>query len=185
MKKDPVLVDAREIVKVIDGLDLKDEVKDRIKVRWLNYVLWWSSRASKAKWKYYLLRAAVVVGGSLIPALIALRELDWGPDWLFAASSILASLVVAVCVGLEELFHFGEIWREKRAAAELIKVEGFRFFQLTEPYRAMSHKTGYPVFAERVEALIEREIKDYIVAVTPEQRPPNAGELNAGKDDQV
>jgi len=70
---------------------------------------------------------AVVIGGALIPALVGLRELDvWGGySWIFAVGSIVASLVVAICAGLESLFGFGDIWREKRNAAEIIKSEGF------------------------------------------------------------
>jgi hypothetical protein len=120
------------------------------------------------------LRTAVVIGGALIPALVGLRELAvWqigGRDfrWIFAIASIAASLVVAICAGLESLFGFGDIWREKRAAAELIKSEGFSYLQLTGAYKTYdSHQTAFKAFAENVEQLIRNEIKDYIVAVGP------------------
>jgi hypothetical protein len=174
MKKErPVLVNADELDKLIDGLDLKAEQKDRLKARWLNYVLWWNSRADDVRGNYFALRSAVVIAGAFVPALVGLRELNvWGePAWIFGAASIVASLVVAICTGPESLFAFGEIWREKRAAAELIKIEGFRFFQQTGPYRTMAHETAYHLFTERVEDLIEREIKDYTVAVTPNKQP--------------
>lgn len=177
MNEKPVLVDADELNKLIDGLELEAEQKQRLKARWLNYVVWWDSRARRARRKYFTLRSTVVVGGALIPALVGLRELRmvWGNrDWVFAVASIAASLLVAACAGVDQLFRFGDIWREKRAAAELIKIEGFRFFQLAGPYRMMTHETAYSLFAEKVEDLIEREIKDYIVAVAPDkERKPN------------
>ena len=79
--------------------------------------------------------------------------------------------VTAISAGLESLFGFGDIWREKRAAAELIKIEGFRFFQLTGDYNqaGKSHADLYPTFAARVEDMIEREIRDYIVTVKPKE----------------
>jgi Protein of unknown function (DUF4231) len=177
MNKGIMLVDANELRTLIEGLDLKDQKRNEyIKARWLNYVLWWDSRASKNKWKYHSLRCGVVIGGALIPALVGLREMQTFARYggLFAIASIVVSIVIAMSAGLEEIFRFGDIWREKRAAAEVIKIEGFRYFQLTGSYRGKSHEEAYPDFAARVEEIIEHEIKDYIVAVKPrdEVKPP-------------
>jgi hypothetical protein len=108
---------------------------------------------------------------------VGLRELkvlgEYG--WVLAVASIAASLVVAICAGIESLFSFGGIWREKRAAAELIKSEGFSFLQLTGEYgNCKSHRDALSRFAANVEQLIRTEIKDYIVAVTPQAlgKPP-------------
>lgn len=174
MSKKVILVNEEELRALIDGLDLKERKKNEyLKARWLNYVLWWDSRATDAKRKYFALRGAVVIAGALIPALVGLRELNvWGNQaWIFAVASIVASLVVAICAGLESLFSFGDIWREKRAAAELIKIEGFRFFQLTGDYKqaGKSHADLYATFAAKVEEIIEREIKDYVIAVKPKE----------------
>jgi Protein of unknown function (DUF4231) len=114
-----------------------------------------------------------VVGSALIPALVGLRELQPFADvtWTFSVASILVSLVVAICAGLESLFGWGDIWREKRMAAELIKSEGFSFLQLSGGYAHFTtHQEAYKLFAQSVEELIRHEIKDYIVAVSP--KPP-------------
>lgn len=174
MNKKPILVNEEELRLLIDDLDLKDKQKNEyLKARWLNYVLWWDSRARDARQRYFALRSAVVIAGALIPALVGLRELNvWGAQaWMFSVASIAASLVVAICTGLESLLGFGEIWREKRAATELIKSEGFRFFQLTGDYRqaGKSHDDLYPKFAAKVEDIIASEIKDYVIAVKPKE----------------
>jgi hypothetical protein len=173
MKKEPALVDLEKLRALIAGLDLGDKrLNEYIEARWLNYVEWWDSRASNAKRKYHALRVAVVIAGALIPALVGLRELQvWGKHaWVLAVASILASLVVAICAGVESLFSFGDIWREKRAAAELIKGEGFSFFQLTGEYKDYTtHKDALKRFTTSVEQLIRNEIKDYIVAVAPKK----------------
>lgn len=174
MNKKRVLVNEEELRTLIDGLDLKDKKKNEyLKARWLNYVLWWDSRATDARRRYLGLRGAVVISGALIPALVGLRELNvWGAQaWIFSIASIVASLVVAICAGLESLFGFGDIWREKRAAAELIKIEGFRFFQLTGDYHqaGKSHADLYARFAAKVEDIIAGEIKDYVIAVRPKE----------------
>jgi hypothetical protein len=177
VSKKPMLVDEKELAALIEGLDLKDTRKnDYLKARWLNYVRWWDSRASDARRRYFALRSAVVIAGALLPVFVGLRELGVLTDqaWIFAVASILASLVVAICAGIESLFGFGEIWREKRAAAELIKIEGFRYFQLAGEYNqaGRTHADLYPVFAAKIEDIIASEIKDYIIAVKPKEENP-------------
>ena len=170
MKKKPVLVDLAELRKLTSGLDLGDLKRNEyVNARWLKYVEWWDSRAADAKWKYFALRSAVVIAGALIPALVGLRELHvWGDHaWIFAVASIIASVVVAICAGVESLFNYGDIWREKRAAAELIKSEGFSFLQLTGDYKEFTtHANAFQRFTANVEGLIRSEIKEYIVAVS-------------------
>ncbi|HWC15944.1 MAG TPA: DUF4231 domain-containing protein [Terriglobales bacterium] len=129
--------------------------------------------ATDARRKYFTLRTCVVIASALIPALVGLRELDvWrNRAWIFALASIIASLIVAICAGIEGLFSFGDIWREKRAAAELIKSEGFSFLQLTGDYKQFTtHAGAFEQFAANVEGLIRSEIKEYIVAVNAKNR---------------
>jgi len=180
MKKKPVLVDLPELRKLMAGLALGDPKRNEyINARWLKYVEWWDWRAAEAKWKYVALRSAVVIGGALIPALVGLRELQfWGTrSWVFSVASIIASLVVAICAAIESLFSFGDIWREKRTAAELIKSEGFSFLQLTGEYENVTtNAEAFQHFSANVEALIRIEIKDYIVAVNPKPGDNNEKE---------
>jgi hypothetical protein len=178
-----VLVDLNELRKLMEHLKHDDEKRnEHIKARWLKYVEWWDSRASKVKWKHLTLRSAVVIGGALIPGLVGLREIDVLKSYTtwFAVAAIVVSLVIAICAGLESLFGFGDIWRDKRTAAEIIKSEGFSFLQLWGRYKHYeTHAKAYQAFAGNVEDLITKEIKDYIVAVTPTQpqnhRPSAAG----------
>jgi len=109
---------------------------------------------------------------------VDLREVKVWPDgydysWLFAIASIAASLIVCICAGLESTFGFGDIWREKRNAAEIIKSEGFCFIQLCGPYREFkSHQDAFALFSENVEQLIRSEMKDYVLAVSPQPTSP-------------
>lgn len=107
MKHDPQLVDLEQLKTLMTGVELSDQrLNEYINVRWLKYVEWWDSRAAGAKWKYLALRSAVVIGSALIPALVGLRELRQFENaaWTFSVASILVSLVVAICAGLESLF---------------------------------------------------------------------------------
>jgi len=180
MKNAPHLVDLEQLRTLMSGVELNDQkLNEYINARWLNYVEWWDSRAAKAKWKYLTMRSAVVIGGAFIPALVGLRELERFSDvtWIFAVASVLVSLVVAICAGLESVFGWGDIWREKRMAAELIKSEGFAFLQLIGGYAQFkTHQDAYKLFAQSVEDLIRHEIKDYIVAVGPKPETTAASE---------
>jgi hypothetical protein len=185
MKNNPQLVDLEEYKTLMSGISLNDaSLNEYINARWLKYVEWWDWRSRQAKRKYQALRSAVVVGSALIPALVGLRELNksGGYGWMFAVASIVTSLVVAICAGLESVFGFGDIWREKRMSAELIKSEGFSFLQLTGGYAQFkTHQDAYKLFAQNVEDLIRHEIKDYIVAATP--KPSSDGPGVVGKSD--
>lgn len=173
------LVDPDELKALIEKLALDDAQKEDIKGRWLRYVIWWDNRANQAKKNYRFMRCAIIIAGALIPAFVSIRELEtWKQyGWIFAVLSIVASLIVAIFAGLDSFFNYGAIWREKRAAAELLKSEGHSFFQLAGQYKKLrSHKDALPDFAENVESIIRQEIKDYIVAVRPiDDRGNNTG----------
>ncbi|MBX3636191.1 MAG: DUF4231 domain-containing protein [Rubrivivax sp.] len=166
----PRPVNPEELRALVSGLELDDlKHNDYIAARWLAYVRWWDRRAKVAKRWYLGLRSVAVVGGALIPALVSLREVQdlsrFG--WAFTAAAILVSLTVAIASGLESLFGWGDIWRQKRVAAERIKSEGFSFLQLCGSYAGYgSHKEAFCTFANRTEELIQSEIGDYVAAVS-------------------
>ena len=126
-------------------------------------------RASRAKTWYYFLRTVVVVGGAAIPILLALAQVNQLADISlgFTIASIITSGFAAISAGIESLHSYGDIWREKRDVCELIKSEGFNFFQLSGDYAGKSRKDAYLLFVSNVEELIRVEIKGYIRAVTP------------------
>src|SRR5262245_45494678 len=104
MRKKVELIDVPGLRRLIDGADLLNPAhKEYINARWLKYVEWWDSRARDAKWKYFTLRSAIVVGGALVPAFVSLRELSGEYGLSFAVASILTSIVVATCTGIDSL----------------------------------------------------------------------------------
>jgi Protein of unknown function (DUF4231) len=169
MGKKIQLVDLAQLRSAIAALKIEEPQREFLIARWLKYVEWWDSRASLAKSKYHGLRAAVVVGSALTPAIVGLRELQ--PDEygvLFSVASVIVALIIAVCGGLEALFNYGDIWRHKRDAAEILKSEGFLYFELADRYRDKTHASAFVDFAERVEQLIQQEIEAYIAVNKPE-----------------
>jgi len=104
----------------------------------------------------------------MIPALVSLK-FTGGMGGFVQFVTVLLSLIVAVSAAIEEFFHFGERWRHFRRTAELLKGEGWSFFQLTGTYQKYaSHADAYPVFAGRVEEAFQNELEIFITKVSKE-----------------
>jgi hypothetical protein len=162
---------------LIDALEgVSDLQKHLLQSRWRDQVMWMEGKAADAQKWYYVLRLAAIVGGVIVPALVSLN-LSY-LHWL----TILVSLLVAISVAVEEFFHFGERWKHYRSNAELLKIEGWQFFQLSGPYKSYAkHIDAYPVFAERVEDTIKHEIDVYITEVVKEKEEEKKKEGSSGK----
>lgn len=162
-RKEP-LVTREELERVIDAIAELEPYRDFLKGRWVKMVIWWHVRSMEARRKYFLLRAMVVAGGVLIPVLsvFSMRP-GWGPVSTLAIAMVGA--VVAGCAAWEGVTNYGEIWREKRRASELLKVEGWMFLQRCGKYQGDgSYAQAFPRFAADVEGMIAREVGDYLGA---------------------
>lgn len=160
----------QDFSEIIEKLTLSDLQKKFITSRWLDQVLWMEGKANKSRSKYYISRLIAIVGGVIIPALASLNvsysiditsAFKWGTFGL--------GLLVAMSVAIEEFFHFGERWRHYRHTVECLKIEGWQFFQLSGTYQG-SHAEAYPVFASRVESIIQRDVEVYITEVAQEKK---------------
>ena len=135
-----------------------------LKRRWAEMVMWWHSRSVKARWKYFLLRAVVVMGGILIPVLSALSMRPGSPEYTNIAIALVGA-VVAGAAAWEGVANYGETWREKRRAAELLKVEGWQFLALSGKYQLdMGYKAAFPRFVAEVEKMIATEVGEYLAS---------------------
>jgi len=156
---------------LIDALSISDLQKHFLKSRWLGQVLWMEEKAASAQVWYYILRLAAIIGGVIVPALVGLKL---GDEKISAVVSWLTfgiSLAVAISVGVEGFFRYGERWKHYRRTAELMKIEGWQFFQLSGPYRQFSkHNEAYPFFAGRVEEATQQEVDVYITQVVKEKK---------------
>jgi hypothetical protein len=166
-RKEEPLVSREQLDPLIDGMQELEPYREFIKRRWVGMVMWWHNRSVEARQKYVLFRVMVVVGGVLIPVLSVVHMLPgWGP-----VVSVLIAIVGAIVAGSaawEGVANYGEIWREKRRAAELLKVEGWQFFQLCGKYKDYkTHDIAFPYFAAEVENMIAREVGEYLGVFDP------------------
>ena len=161
------LVSRQELEKFIDGSESLQLYRDFLKQRWLKMVVWWHNRSVQARWRYFFFRGAVIVGGVLIPILSAFNMNGSFAPYAPIAIAIVGG-IVAGCAAWEGVANYGEIWREKRRSTELLKVEGWQFFQLCGKYQADgSHEKAFPGFAAAVEEMIAREVGEYFAVFGP------------------
>jgi uncharacterized protein DUF4231 len=172
-KRTEPLVTQAKLESVVDGVkadeskDLDPSQKLYLKRRWAEMVMWWHSRSVKARWKYFLLRAILVVGGVLIPVLSTFSMLQ---GWHQGATILIAVVgaIVAGAAAWEGVANYGETWREKRRAAELLKVEGWLFLQLSGKYQSdKNYEVAFPHFVAEVETMVGTEVGEYLKVFDP------------------
>lgn len=155
----------------INALDLDPLQKDALLSRWLDQMVWMGERAGKAQRRYYALRLTTVIGGVILPALVGNILGTDDPNDVMRWTTFVISLLVAVSAALEEFFHFGDRWRHYRQSAEWLKIEGWRFFVGSGPYRRYkTHSAAYSIFAERVEDILKADVEHFLGRVVQEDK---------------
>ena len=124
--KDDQLVTREDLTKLVDSFADVSEYDEYLKRRWIGMVMWWHSRSTIARRKYFGLRAIVVVGGVFLPVLTTLSA---RPGWQLDTTLAIAitGAIIAAAAAWEGVANYGDVWRDKRRSAELLKVEGCLF----------------------------------------------------------
>ncbi|MEL6929790.1 MAG: DUF4231 domain-containing protein [Cyanobacteria bacterium J06600_6] len=156
----------QEMHSLIEKIELSELQRQFMKSRWLSQMLWLESRAQQNRNRYYLLRLLTIIGGVIVPALVSLNINANNVRAVMGWIAFGLSQVVAISAAVEEFFHYGERYRHYRNTAELMKIEGWQFFQLSGAYRqSKSHTEAYVDFAERVENIMQRDVEGYLSEV--------------------
>jgi hypothetical protein len=172
------LTSNERLTAMLETLDITPFQKGLLRDRWLDQLTWMGAQSRKARRRYLAYRIPVVVGGVFIPALITIllsAKGDAGATigWLggipvdvirFLAFTV--SLTVALCAGVEEVFHFGDRWRHYRRTTELLKTLGWQYLMLSGAFRRYSsHATAFSTFTERVEDTLNEDVEGYLGAI--------------------
>ena len=161
MSNEP-LVTRKALEELIDSIKDLDPYREFLKKRWIGMIMWWHTRSVGARWRYFLLRAIIVVGGVLIPVLTTLNRHPGFQEFGIDAIAVIGG-IVAGCAAWEGFANYGEVWREKRRAAEMLKVEGWQFIQLCGKYQPdKQYQVAFPRFAAEVESMIARKVGEYL-----------------------
>jgi hypothetical protein len=182
--------DGAQFLPLIGQLGLSPLQQEFLRGRWLDQVRWAQGKSASAQRWYRRLRLITITGGVIIPALVGLNVTGTASErirWTVFG----LGLVVALAASIEGFFDYSDRWPHYRRLAELLKSEGWQFFQLSGPYAgAAGHADAYPQFAARVEAIIQRDVEVFFTTVAiektqqqgTEQRRPDQG--TAGHQDQ-
>ena len=168
---------ADQLERVVDGLNMTKDKKEWMKDRWLDQVLWFDKSAARANLRHGALRIVAIAGGVLVPGLVTIASgsgSSLSTQHRAGALAFGVSLLVAIAVGLDSFFHFGERWRHFRRTAELLKTEGWLFIEGGGRYKAHQHQANFhdrffPFFATKVEELIRRDVEVYLTRIVQEQ----------------
>lgn len=160
----------QEMHSLIEQIELSNLQRQFMKSRWLSQMLWLESRAQQNRNQYYFLRLVTIIGGVIVPALVSLNISAGNVQTVIGCVAFGLSQAVAISAAVEEFFHYGERYRHYRNTAELMKIEGWHFFQLSGAYRqAQSHSEVYADFAQRVENIMQRDVEGYFSQVIQDQ----------------
>jgi hypothetical protein len=163
---------------MIDVLDDLSVLQKRfLHSRWLDQLLWLDGKARTSQTRYYALRLVAIIGGVIVPSLVGLRLDNPGLISVFKFwFTISLSLLVAICVAVEEFFHYGERWRHYRRLVEILKSEGWQFFQLAGAYENYPrHSEAYSAFAARVEEILRQDMEMFLTQVAQENKGKREG----------
>ncbi|MEO1669324.1 MAG: DUF4231 domain-containing protein [Cyanobacteria bacterium J06631_2] len=156
----------QEMHSLIEQIELSDLQRQFMKSRWLSQMLWLESRAQQNRNRYYFLRLVTIIGGVIVPALVSLNINANDVQAVIGWVAFGLSQAVAISAAVEEFFHYGERYRHYRNTAELMKIEGWHFFQMSGAYRhAQNHTEVYADFAQRVENIMQRDVEGYFSQV--------------------
>ena len=130
----------------------------------MNFYINFKELVKEDKAKYFWYTGLALVLSALITALsgINLANFEGFMDdhsnalmrTVISIFILFFSLIVTILTGLEKLYQYHQTYLRKRRYAELLKITGWQFLQLTGEYKGKSHQSAYPDFAERVENLI-------------------------------
>lgn len=168
---------ADQFVPILDTLELDAQQKRFLASRWLDQLAWIERKAAESQRRYYGLRITTVVGAVLIPALVSVSPTNDSLDRTVRIATWIVSVLVAISAALEQLFRFGDRWRNYRQTAERLKTEAWLFFQLSGPYASdgASHRTAFTTFASRVEEWLASDVDVYLTKIVREKDKQSDG----------
>ncbi len=154
---------------LIDRLDISELRKEFLKNRWLDQVMWLEGKATKERDRHYKLRLVTIIGGVIVPVMVGLN-LEGPLEKQLKYAALGLSTIVAISAAVEEFFLPSEKYRNYRSTAESMKIEGWQFMQLAGPYRKFKvHSDAYKIFAQRVEAYIQKDVEGFIARLEEKQ----------------
>ena len=130
----------------------EEYLKDRVE----NQIDWYDRKSLNNKKWFYLFQIIVLAMSAAVP-VVSILSIVFENMWIRICIAILGA-IVAISAGIISICQFRKNWIEYRSTAESLKHEKFMFKTKTGLY---SKSDAFPVFVERIEALVSRENTDW------------------------
>jgi hypothetical protein len=121
------------------------------------YQGWYDKKSVAMKSKYLRMKAASVVGGSLVPVLVNVPYAKINGIPVIQILVTIISLGVVVSLSLESVFHYREQWKNYRSTEQLLGHEKFLFRTRVGRYHGISDEDAFRLLVERVEDAVASE----------------------------
>jgi hypothetical protein len=155
--------------------------KEYIDERLNSYKKWYDSKAVAAKKNYLMTRTVTVVAGVILPVVVNIKPIPT-PYTEYAATLI--SLLVALLVSLETVFHYREQWKNYRSTEQFLGREYFLFVSGEGVYKQLNEAQAFVTFVERIESAIAAEnasTLEVLTTVSESQKEKPSTERSANK----
>lgn len=138
---------------------LRDRVDDQIN--------WYDRRSLTNQRWFKRLRIIEIITAASIPFLSA--YMTQGELWMRLIVGVLG-VVITVITSVIALYRFQENWIEYRTTCESFKHEKYLFLTKSKPY---DDEDAFPLFVERIEALISIENTKWYQKLQPRKKDKN------------
>ena len=117
---------------------------------------WYDRKSTYNKNWFYSLQIIVLVMSAAVP-VVSILSTVFESIWIRVGIGILGA-IAAIATGIISVYQFRKNWIEYRTTAESLKYEKYMFKTKTGLY---TESGTFPVFVERIEALISKEHKNW------------------------
>ena len=165
----------KDFAEIIEQLELDQLQKSYLSSRWLDQVMWLEARAGDMRDWHRRLRIGAIVASAIVPILITVNfNEDKTIDKWLKVATVGISAFVTVAGAVEEFSQFGDKWYRYRRTAEVLKSQGWQFMERSGVYQDFSeHRLAFPLFAEQVEGIIQRDVEVYVEEALQRQKSKN------------
>ena len=145
---------------IISQLQIDKSQKEIILSSWLNAIKTYEALCKRNFIYSNISGITLIICSAAVPALINIED-----DVLRIIATVL-SVLVTISAGLRQRFRFTEKWKHFRNMSELLKIEGEKYFALTDGYeREDNHIGAFKMFTKKIALIKEGQIVSYIERV--------------------
>lgn len=153
----------KDTQELIEGLKLDEFRKKQIKIIWLDFISLMEHLTQKHFRRYNILNLTTIISGILVPVTINLI-----PSQYYATlSGTILGVMSSVSAAINQSYRVNDRWRHFRLISENLKIEGEKFFALSDNYHSFTthEEEAFKLFMKNVEDIKQNQIDVYFKSV--------------------